>query len=54
LLSSLSRPGPIPNDVFQATRLPFDPGSPAASRTCAAVAVLRGGVLEPVPRSLAG
>jgi hypothetical protein len=45
-------PGPIPNDVFQATRLPFDPGSPAGSRTCAPVAVLRGGVLEPVPRSL--
>jgi hypothetical protein len=45
-------PGTTPNDVFQATRLPFDPGSPAGPRTCAPVAVLRGGVLEPAPRSL--
>jgi hypothetical protein len=39
-----------PNDVFHATRLPFDPGSPATGlRMCAVVAVLRGGALEPEP-----
>jgi hypothetical protein len=37
-----------PDDVFHATRLPFDPGSPAADcADAAAVAVLRGGALEP-------
>ena len=36
-----------PNDVVYATRLPFDPGSPRCG-------VLRGGALEPEPRTLAG
>jgi hypothetical protein len=35
----------VPNDVFQAARLPFDPGSPENG-------VLRGGALEPEPRAL--
>ena len=44
---------PKPNDVFYATRLPFDPGSPTAGCAHAAVvAVLRGGALEPEPRAL--
>jgi hypothetical protein len=38
------RSGTKPNHVFQATRLPFDPGSPND--------VLRGGALEPEPRTL--
>jgi hypothetical protein len=33
-----------------ATRLPFDPGSPAELRALAASGVLRGGALEPEPR----
>ena len=49
---SLSRP-PKPNDVFYATRLPFDPGSPiTVCAHAAVVAVLRGGVLEPEPQTL--
>jgi hypothetical protein len=35
---------PEPNDVFQASRLPFDPGSIAR---CRESVVLRGGALEP-------
>jgi hypothetical protein len=41
---------PSPNDVFHATRLPFDPGSPSAGCATGADDVLRGGVLEPEPR----
>src|SRR5437762_8037902 len=42
-----------PNDVFYATRLPFDPGSPTHwLRMCAVVAVLRGGALEPESHTL--
>src|SRR4051812_12449048 len=36
----------MPDDVFHATRLPFDPGSPFG--------VLRGGALEPESRRAAG
>src|SRR5437762_6479856 len=44
---------PKPNDVFYATRLPFDPGSPTTGCAHSAVAaVLRGGVLEPEPHTL--
>jgi hypothetical protein len=45
---------PKPNDVFHASRLPFDPGSPSAGCAAGAADVLRGGVLEPEPRSSAG
>jgi hypothetical protein len=37
---AMTRPGTPPDDVVQATRLPFDPGSPKFG-------VLRGGALEP-------
>jgi hypothetical protein len=40
-----------PTDVFQATRLPFDPGSAGAGCAFAAAVVLRGGALEPDPGS---
>ena len=41
-----------PNDVVQATRLPFDPGSPAVRLRNRRADVLRGGALEPEPPSL--
>src|SRR5262249_42601110 len=45
-------PGQQPDDVFHATRLPFDPGSTIAVRASApAITVLRGGVLEPEPHT---
>ncbi len=50
LASSVS-PAHEPNDVVQATRLPFDPGSPTAGCAIRMVAVLRGGALEPEPRA---
>ena len=41
-----------PNDVFQAARQPFDPGSASRElRIVYAVAVLRGGALEPESRT---
>jgi hypothetical protein len=45
---------PKPNDVFQATRLPFGPGSSTAGCAIQTVVVLRGGALEPDSHALAG
>jgi hypothetical protein len=52
LLPCLVRPKP--NDVFQATHLPFDPGSTPVRCATGAEVVLRGGALEPKSHALLG
>jgi len=45
----MARPPYAADDVFHATRLPFDPGSPSGGCASAPEDVLRGGALEPDP-----